>query len=98
MALALAILLTSMQGLSQTIETLKPIPGQSAFDASLEQVAKKLQQGEVCERNLTDTTYALNECAASVGDSHKALHIGGGVVVGAVLTFIVCSFAKCGGN
>ncbi len=81
------ILLISTQGLSQE-STLDLKPWASV---KRDQIAEKLKEGEICERNYDDTRRALDECTASIGDADVVFHVIMGVATGVVLTFIACS-------
>ncbi len=52
-------------------------------------IAESLKQGEVCKRDLKDTTSALHDCIGGASDSNAVIHFLEGSLVGAALTLIV---------
>ncbi len=58
-------------------------------------VAEKLKEGEICKRDLKDTTDTLYKCSseASVVGDEKLIF---GAAIGAVLTLVVCGIIHGG--
>lgn len=69
----------------------QPLDLKSYPKAQRDVIAKKLQEGEVCKASIADTRKALEDCSREYGDSNMMGHVLGGVIGGAVLTFLLCS-------